>query len=541
MESNRQNSTVDELFRNASWYTTVEDSFVRKLKIASTSTNWHNVVTVDRILCRIAQEMSVELRRHVSLNLLREKFKDLQDRYITFKRLTVWPGVNYCPRTNIMNVPVEYRDELLESVTDESSRNGPTDPWEIARIRSGHQEHSEQGSSNNNISSTARSPYFGEARVGNIYKDELVERTLKRGDIYRIAAGSAFYLINTAEGQRLHVICSIDASESLSWHTFQSFFIAGGTYPASVLSGFDHLTLSTAFNVSETELGEMLTRQQEGPIVYLSDSRSPSMWSKFLEMEKHQKVAHMRRIVHIREEDLERVDEEQPKWSFRKLLISMFGKVHKKREETRGTTGKGPDSYNIYDRKHDFENNYGWSIALDESDYSPLKHDDVGVYLVNLTAGSMMAPHINPRATEYGIVLSGAGTIQIVSPNGTLAMNAKVTEGNVFWIPRYFPFCQIASRTGPFEFFGFTTSARNNRPQFLVGANSLLHTMRGPEVAAAFGLNEDRLNNIIDAQRESVILPSATVAPPDEAAVGGGEGAAKVITSFGNDMVMGFD
>ncbi|KAG8381987.1 hypothetical protein BUALT_Bualt05G0029600 [Buddleja alternifolia] len=239
MASNRQNATVDELFCNASWDTTAEDSFVRKLKIASTSTNWHNVVTVDRILCRIAQEMSVELRRHVNLNLLREKFKELQDRYIIFKRLTVWPGVNYCPRTNIMNVPIEYRDELLEygnsverywhtgerccsdlqvifhglaatspiyepwrlfhdhvilsdndsennhqtggsskprrkesrqvghstpqvvdvidvsspsSVPDESSRNGPTDPWEIARIRSAHQEHNEQGSSNNNVS-----------------------------------------------------------------------------------------------------------------------------------------------------------------------------------------------------------------------------------------------------------------------------------------------------------------------------------------------------------------------------------------------------
>ncbi|KAG8376100.1 hypothetical protein BUALT_Bualt09G0028300 [Buddleja alternifolia] len=248
MASNRQNATVDELFGNAAWDTTAEDSFVRKLKIASTSTNWHNVVDVDRILCRIAQEMNVELRRHVSLNLLREKFKELQDRYITFKRLTVWPGVNYCPRTNIMNVPVEYRDELLEygnsverywytgercwsdlqvifrglaatspiyepggrfhdpvilsdndsenshqtggsskprrkesrqvghstppvvhvidvlsssSVPDESSRNGPTDPWEIARVRSAHQEHSEQGSSNSNVSSTARSPYFG--------------------------------------------------------------------------------------------------------------------------------------------------------------------------------------------------------------------------------------------------------------------------------------------------------------------------------------------------------------------------------------------
>lgn len=62
---------------------------------------------------------------------------------------------------------------------------------------------------------------IGEAKVGLIYKDELAERRLKVGDIYRIPAGSAFYLVNTEEGQRLHIICSIDPSESLGMGAFQ--------------------------------------------------------------------------------------------------------------------------------------------------------------------------------------------------------------------------------------------------------------------------------------------------------------------------------
>ncbi|KAL2485713.1 RmlC-like cupins superfamily protein [Abeliophyllum distichum] len=384
----------------------------------------------------------------------------------------------------------------------------------------------------------------GEARIGHIYKDDLVEKRLKAGDIYRIEAGSAFYLINSAEGQILHTICSIDTSESLGWHTFQSFFIGGGTYPMSILSGFDPLTLSTAFNVSVPELKELLTRQQAGPIVYLSRSHSPSIWAGFLDLEHHQKLAHLKRVVHLKEKYSE--EKEQPKWSFRKLLISVLGKANKKREDKKS---KGPDSYNIYDRKPDFKNNYGYSIALDESDYSPLGQSDTGIYLVNLSEGSMMAPHINPRATEYGIVLRGAGTIHIAYPNGSLAMSAKVTEGNVFWIPRYFPFCQIASRSGPFEFFGFTTSARQNRPQFLVGANSLLQTMRGVELATAFGVSEERLNEILDSQRESVILPSASiVAQPDETVeetmeveLEKSEMLPNLIRSFGNDMIMGFD
>ncbi|KAL3618628.1 hypothetical protein CASFOL_037710 [Castilleja foliolosa] len=372
--------------------------------------------------------------------------------------------------------------------------------------------------------------HSGEAKIGHMDNDELVEKSLKRGDIYRIKAGSVFYLVNTEEGQRLNVICSIDTSDSLEWHTIQSFFVAGGTYPASVLAGFDHSTLSAAFNVSEAELGKMLMRQSHGPIVHLSDSCSPNVWSKFLDMDHHHKVAHMKRTAHINKQ--ENVQVQKPKWSIRKLLFSIFGKAGEKMGSE--TT---PDSYNIFDRTPNFKNDYGWSTALDGSDYAPLQHEDVGVYLVNLSAGSMMAPHMNPRATEYGIVLRGSGYIQIVYPNGSLAMKAKVKEGNVFWVPRYFPFCQIASGTGPFEFFGFTTSARDNKPQFLVGANSLLHAMRGPELEEAFEMSKDRLEGIIDAQRESVILP----ARPEEVDGSGEETVGTMIMSLGNEMVMQFD
>ncbi|KAJ8560933.1 hypothetical protein K7X08_027123 [Anisodus acutangulus] len=121
----------------------------------------------------------------------------------------------------------------------------------------------------------------------------------------------------------------------------------------------------------------------------------------------------------------------------------------------------------------------------------------------------MIAPNVNPTSIEYGVVLKGTGRIQIVYPNGTLAMNARVRYGDVSWVPRYFPFCQIASTNGPFEFFGFTTSTRRNHQQFLVGKNSLMQSLRGPEFAAAFGIGEKRLKRIANSQHEQVILPSS--------------------------------
>lgn len=118
-----------------------------------------------------------------------------------------------------------------------------------------------------------------------------------------------------------------------------------------------------------------------------------------------------------------------------------------------------------------------------------------------------MAPHVNPIATEYGVVLKGSGRIQIVSPNGRSAMNAKVKEGDVFWIPKYFPFCQIASASNELEIFGFTTSAQENHPQFLVGQNSILNAMEGPELVAAYGVSEKSVKEVLRAQKNSIILP----------------------------------
>ncbi|KAM3231964.1 vicilin-like seed storage protein [Capsicum chacoense] len=357
--------------------------------------------------------------------------------------------------------------------------------------------------------------HHGEARVGNIYRNELVERHLKHGDVYTIPAGSAFYLENRAENERLRIICSIDInSESMGWHAFQSFFIGGGIHPASVLAGFDHNTLSTALNVSTAELRRFLTRQSSGPIVHLSGSHHTDVWTKFVAQESHQKLAHLKRIVNLEKEV--RPKEEESTWSLRKFLCALL----KRKDVVKRGNHKAPSAYNLYNRKPNFKNDYGWTKSVDESDYSPLQQSGNGVYLVNLSPGSMMAPHVNPRAIEYGVVLKGTGRVQIVYPNGTLAMNARVRQGDVFWVPRYYPFCHIASTNGPFEFFGFTTSARRNHPQFLVGRNSLMQSLRGPEFAAAFGIGEKRLKRIVNAQREQVILPSSSDSPDDEAMYG---------------------
>lgn len=76
--------------------------------------------------------------------------------------------------------------------------------------------------------------------------------------------------------------------------------------------------------------------------------------------------------------------EYNPWWSWKNIVSSILDVAG---EKNRGSgSSKCEDSYNIYDRKNDFENDYGWSKALDYDDYEPLKYSGVGVYLVNLTA-----------------------------------------------------------------------------------------------------------------------------------------------------------
>ncbi|CAN6470864.1 unnamed protein product [Victoria cruziana] len=344
----------------------------------------------------------------------------------------------------------------------------------------------------------------GQMKVGSIHKNGLVEKELKTGDVYRISAGSTFYLENTSEGQRLNIICSLDTTETLGSDFVQSFFLGGGAHARSVLTGFDSRLLSTAFNVSEEELSTLFQGQRQGPIIYVERGRDePRRWESAMRLQQSLNQ-YRQHIDDMDDEDQETEEEDVVVWAWRKLLSVVVGK----KEEARKTSAdySSADTYNLYQMQHDFENAYGWSVAVDENVYPSLRSSDIGVYLVNLTAGSMMAPHVNPEATEYGVVLRGSGSVHIAFPNGSAAEIA-VKEGDVFWVPRFFPVCQVASKGGPMEFFGFTTSARDNQPRFLAGADSVMQHMSGPELAAAMGLSRHELDRLAQAQRQSVILP----------------------------------
>ncbi|KAK9158245.1 hypothetical protein Scep_004819 [Stephania cephalantha] len=348
----------------------------------------------------------------------------------------------------------------------------------------------------------------GEARIGWIHKAKMEEKEMKTGDLYVIPAGSTFYIANIGEGERLRLICSIDNRENFGRRPFQSFFIGGGLNPTSIFAGFGPKTMATALNISIPELGEFM-RQVRGPIVYANVTQTRSLFNQ-----NHGDQ---------RQEDGE--DESAAAaatstwtWAWRKVLrrVSLYPTTTTTSTNKSGKTVHFPDVYNLYKRKPDFENKYGSTMSLYDNEYTPLGIPNISVYLANLAAGAMLGPHLNPTAIEFGVVLLGSGSIEIVYPNGTTAMVATVGEDDVFWVPQYFPFCQIASRNGPFVFFGFTTASRDNKPQILVGEGSVLRTMNRDVMAMAFGVPIEEFDRVVKAQNGSVIFPSPGAAPADK-------------------------
>lgn len=74
-----------------------------------------------------------------------------------------------------------------------------------------------------------------------------------------------------------------------------------------------------------------MTSQQCGAIVYLTpDSRPPSVWKRFLELEQNEKKAHLKKMVHF--EEAAKSEEEKPRWS---LTLDIC--IRKRKQENRIT------------------------------------------------------------------------------------------------------------------------------------------------------------------------------------------------------------
>ncbi|KAH1082151.1 hypothetical protein J1N35_021912 [Gossypium stocksii] len=309
---------------------------------------------------------------------------------------------------------------------------------------------------------------------------------LRKGDVYRLPEGSAFYVQSSLEAERekLRIYAIFTNAEDDIYEP------SIGAYSSitDVVLGFDTRVLQAAFKVPEDVIEIMRA------------SKPPA-------------------IIHAVQKEGKMLVE----WQARLLKAFLGGNRDGFFHSINGKkTKKKMRAYNVLEADPDFENCNGWSLTVDRKDLHILKHSNIGLFMVNLTKGSMMAPHWNPRASEIAIVLQGQGMVRVVCSSNAQececrGMRYRVKEGDIFAVPRFHPMSQMSFNNDSFVFMGFSTlTAKRNHPQFLVGKKSALRIMDKQVLALSFNVSNATIDQLLKPQRESVILDCTSCAEEEE-------------------------
>ncbi|GKA36785.1 vicilin-like seed storage protein [Tanacetum coccineum] len=319
--------------------------------------------------------------------------------------------------------------------------------------------------------------------------DKLRQVDLQTGDVYLLTTGSFFYIQSNLESDRRKL--RINAIFSYSREEIRE----GSTYGAyssvrDLVLGFDNIVLQAALNVDEGVIQELKSSERQPLIVH-----GMGKVENLLDVHYRIVIAFMGRM--------------------KNGMINCMIDVNKKDKK------KKDKAYNILDAKHDVENCNGWSLVVTSKQLDALKDSDFGIFMVNLTKGSMMGPHWNPMTAEIAVVLNGRGMVHVVCPSTldeTECKNSRfrVEEGDVFVVPRYHPMAQISFNNGSFVFVGFTTTQKNNHPQYLVGTASVFQALDKNVMAASLGVSNTTMDKILSAQREAIILQCTSCAEEEE-------------------------
>ncbi|KAK8962332.1 hypothetical protein KSP40_PGU008563 [Platanthera guangdongensis] len=325
--------------------------------------------------------------------------------------------------------------------------------------------------------------HTGRGNVSWIDKKRVKVVHVEEGDMYRLEEGTVFYIQSSEDPNRIklriHAIFNTcgDQDDTLA----DSF--TGGAYSsiADLVRGFDNEVLQSAFGASADVIKELTRSEKVPPIIHFGIKNETE---SFFAMD-------------WREGILEAL-------AGRTTMDYVFR--NKKNVEK---------AFSILKGKRDVENSHGWSTAVTHKEARSLKGSSMGVFMVNLTQGSMIGPHWNPRATEIAIVVKGHGMVQISIPSGasghgdcksSTTKRFYVKEGDVFVVPRFHPMAQLSFENSSFVFVGFSNNAKKNHPQFLAGKWSVLRTMQKEIMAASFNVKIMTLDDLLTKQKDAVLL-----------------------------------
>ncbi|XP_074278837.1 vicilin-like seed storage protein At4g36700 [Silene latifolia] len=318
--------------------------------------------------------------------------------------------------------------------------------------------------------------------------DKINKVNLQRGDLYRLQSGTLFYLnsnnTNTfwSVTPSLRIVAIFDDPDE---EQLQSPSVGPYSTINELVRGFDDPVLQSAFQVPEQVIQE-LTNTSDTAVIVSADQQS-------------------------KEEE----DEEFPfvKAMFGIQRLSMRASENKKKKHTK--------TFNFFKEEPDFENCNGWGKFVSKHDLRALRDSQIGVYMVNLTTGSMVGPHWNPYANEVSVVLEGEGMVQVVCASSLTNKDCKntrvrVEEGDVFTVPRFHPVAQMSFNSDSLVFMGFSSISKKDKPQFLVGKASFLQKLDKGILGVAFNVSNTTIGQLISVRKKSILQDCTSCAEEQE-------------------------
>ncbi|KAK9136385.1 hypothetical protein Syun_015715 [Stephania yunnanensis] len=335
--------------------------------------------------------------------------------------------------------------------------------------------------------------HSGSGSLNWVGEEKMNEIKVERGDVYRLHTGSVFYLQSSLESTREKLRIHAIFTNSTDDQNQQRMFSGAYSSVADMVLGFDARVLKSAFKVPREVAEEFKQSKRPPPIVHAPSKNRTDEFTNW-----------GGRIIKAL------IPEGSSSFE---LINGKKSKDKKKKKKTK--------AFNILDKTPDVMNCNGWSTSVNSRKFSRLSGSNMGIFAVNLTQGSMVAPHWNPQASEIAVVTHGMGMIHVVCPSSVneserKTMRFMVNEGDVFFIARYHPMVQMAYNNGTFVFMGFSTMERDNYPQFLAGQESVLRTLGKNILAMAFNVSEEAVDRLAGSQVDSTILKCLSCAEEEE-------------------------
>ncbi|CAJ1930033.1 unnamed protein product [Sphenostylis stenocarpa] len=289
---------------------------------------------------------------------------------------------------------------------------------------------------------------------------------LRKGDLCSLGEESVFYIQSDLEAERrkLRIYAMFTNTKD---NTFNPSI---GAYSRinELVKGFDKKIMQAALKVPDDLIDEIINKRNTPAIVHA--------------------VSKQRNVV------------QEPEASFLKNFLGV------------GSNSNKLEKYNIFDHDPDFRNRYGWSVAVTKRQLKSLKRTNIGFLMVTLARGSTMGPHWNPKATELAVAVEGKGVVRVVcgsnNEDETACQNMrfKVNAGDAFVVQRFHSMAQMSFNDEAFVFLGFSTSAKDNHPQFLSGKGSVLHKLDKHIMATSLGVSDRTVDDLLHSPQDSIIF-----------------------------------